>query len=173
MDEIQGTASARVDAARQSVFDFITDVSRLPEWNAAIEAVTDQPGPLAEGAEWTVKMHPQGLPRWGSISKVEELDRSRFRFRYQTRNADGKPVLHPVGLGTRRQRRRHRDRGDLARLSQDGRPQVLRRSHPQASASPRSPKITNRPRRRPAHCGFARGIINSLTLDMCGSDEQW
>ena len=91
MDEIQGKASARVDATRQSVFDFITDVGRLPEWNAAIEAVTDQPAALVEGAEWTVKMHPQGLPRWGSISRVEEVDRNRFRFSYQTRNADGNP----------------------------------------------------------------------------------
>jgi uncharacterized protein YndB with AHSA1/START domain len=91
MDEFQGTASARVDATRQAVFDFVTDVDRLPEWNAAIEAVTDQPAALVEGAEWRVTMHPQGLPRWVSIAKVEELDRNRFRFGYQTRNADGNP----------------------------------------------------------------------------------
>jgi uncharacterized protein YndB with AHSA1/START domain len=91
MDEFQGKASARVDAARQSVFDFITDLSRLPEWNAAIEAVTDKPVALTEGAEWRVTMHPQGLPRWVSVAKVEELDRTSFRFGYQTRNADGNP----------------------------------------------------------------------------------
>ncbi len=45
----------------------------------------------AEGAEWTVKMHPPRMPSWLSISRVEKLDRGRFRFVYQTRNADGNP----------------------------------------------------------------------------------
>ena len=91
MDEIHGQASVRVDATPQAVFDLITDVDRLPEWNAAIEAVVERPLALAEGAEWTVKMHPPRLPSWQSISRVEELDRCRYRFAYQTRNADGNP----------------------------------------------------------------------------------
>jgi uncharacterized protein YndB with AHSA1/START domain len=91
MDEFHGHASVRVDATPQAAFDFITDVDRLPEWNAAIEAVLEQPHPLAEGAEWTVKMHPPRIPSWKSISRVEELDRHRLRFAYQTRNADGNP----------------------------------------------------------------------------------
>jgi uncharacterized protein YndB with AHSA1/START domain len=41
MDEFHGRVSARVNAAPQAVFDFITDVDRLPEWNAAIEAVLE------------------------------------------------------------------------------------------------------------------------------------
>jgi uncharacterized protein YndB with AHSA1/START domain len=81
----------RVDAAPQAVFDLITDVGRLPEWNAAIEAVVERPAALAEGAEWTIKMHPPRVPSWKSISRVEELDRHRFRFAYKTRNADGNP----------------------------------------------------------------------------------
>jgi uncharacterized protein YndB with AHSA1/START domain len=91
MDEIHGQASVRVDATPEAVFDFITDVGRLPEWNAAIEAVTQQPAALAEGVEWTVRMHPPRLPSWGSISRVQVFDRSRCRFAYQTRNADGNP----------------------------------------------------------------------------------
>jgi uncharacterized protein YndB with AHSA1/START domain len=91
MDEFHGHASARVDATPQAVFDFITDVNRLPEWNVAIESVVEQPPALAEGAEWTVKMHPPRTPSWGSISRVEELDRDRYRFAYRTRNADGNP----------------------------------------------------------------------------------
>jgi uncharacterized protein YndB with AHSA1/START domain len=91
MDEFHGHASVRVAAPPQAVFDVITDVSRLPEWNGAIEAVVVQPAALGEGAEWTVRMHPPRTPSWGSISRVEELDRSRYRFAYQTRNADGNP----------------------------------------------------------------------------------
>ena len=39
MKEFHGQASARVDAEPQAVFDLITDVGLLSEWNAAIEAV--------------------------------------------------------------------------------------------------------------------------------------
>ena len=91
MDEFHGRASATVGAPPQTVFAFITDVSRLPEWNTAIEMVIDQPAALAEGTEWTVRMHPPHVPSWQSISRVEELDPARRRFTYQTRNADGNP----------------------------------------------------------------------------------
>jgi uncharacterized protein YndB with AHSA1/START domain len=91
MDEFHGLASVRVDAAPQAVFDFITDVDRLPEWNDAIESVVERPDGLAEGVEWMVKMHPPHVPSWRSISRVEELDRGRGRFAYETRNADGNP----------------------------------------------------------------------------------
>ena len=61
----------------------------LSEWNAAIEAVLERPPALAEGIEWTVKMHPPHMPSWGSVSRVETLDRNHHRFAYETRNADG------------------------------------------------------------------------------------
>jgi uncharacterized protein YndB with AHSA1/START domain len=91
MDEIHGRASRQVGATPQAVFDLITDVGRLPEWNAAIETVLERPPALAEGAEWTVKMHPPRTPSWTSISRLEELDRSRLLFAYETRNGDGNP----------------------------------------------------------------------------------
>ena len=91
MDEIHGRASLQVDATPEAVFDLITDVDRLPEWNTAIETVLERPPALAEGTEWTVKMHPPRTPSWTSISRVEELDRRRFRFAYETRNSDGNP----------------------------------------------------------------------------------
>jgi len=91
MREFHGRASARIDAAPAAVFDLITDVDRLPEWNDAIEAVVDKPPTLVPGAEWTVKVHPRGIPPWKSISRVQEIDRQRGRFAHETRNADGNP----------------------------------------------------------------------------------
>ena len=91
MREIHGQATARVDAEPEAIFDVITDVGRLPEWNGAIEAVQDQPAALMTGAQWTVKMHPPHVPSWGSVSRVEELDRGKLRFAYETRNTDGNP----------------------------------------------------------------------------------
>ena len=91
MREFHGCATTRADVNPQAVFDLITDVGRLPEWNGAIEAVTDRPPALAEGAEWTVTMHPPRMPSWHSISRVEQLDREHLRFAYKTRHADGNP----------------------------------------------------------------------------------
>ena len=91
MDEIHGRAALQVDATPQAVFDLITDVDRLPEWNVAIERVLERPAELAEGVEWTIKMHPPRTPPWTSISRVEQLDRHRLRFAYETRNGDGNP----------------------------------------------------------------------------------
>jgi len=105
--EFHGRASTRLDTTPQAVFDLITDVDRLPEWNAAIEPVVECPPALAEGLEWTVKMHPPHAPSWKSISRVDVLQRDNFRFAYETRNADGNPSytkwaweLVPAGTGT-------------------------------------------------------------------------
>ena len=91
MHEFHGRASARIDAAPAAVFDLITDVERLPEWNAAIEALVDKPPELIPGAEWTVTVNPRGIPPWNSISRVEEIAPQSGRFAYVTRNADGNP----------------------------------------------------------------------------------
>jgi uncharacterized protein YndB with AHSA1/START domain len=91
MRELHGRAVGQVDAAPQSVFDLITDIDRLPEWNAAIEAVVERPPALAVDAEWIVAMHPPRMPRWRSVSRVVELDPRQRRFAYETRNADGNP----------------------------------------------------------------------------------
>jgi uncharacterized protein YndB with AHSA1/START domain len=91
MKAFTGETSSHIDASGAGVFALITDVERLPEWNAAIEAVVSQPDELAPGAEWTVRMHPARGMRWGSISQLVELDRERLRFSYVTRNADGNP----------------------------------------------------------------------------------
>jgi len=144
MDEIHGRASLQVDATPQAVFDLITDVGRLPEWNVAIETVLERPPALAEGAEWTVKMHPPRTPSWTSISRLEELDRRRFRFAYETRNGDGNPsrarwaweVTGAPGGAEVTVR--------WERLPQDGRPQVLRRPAPQAPAGTRSAQLARR-----------------------------
>jgi uncharacterized protein YndB with AHSA1/START domain len=93
MRDFEGTATARIEAAPEAVFNLITDIERLPEWNAAIEAVIEQPASLSADAEWVVVMHPPRLPRWNSRSRVEELDRSRLRFAYRTQTDDGNPTF--------------------------------------------------------------------------------
>ena len=91
MREFHGTATASFDESAEAVFDLITDVDRLPAWNAAIEEVAERPTALTDGAEWLVVMHPPRVPRWKSRSRVEEIDQTTLRFAYETRNADGNP----------------------------------------------------------------------------------
>ena len=91
MKEIHGTATARLEVPAEKVFELITDVDRLPDWNAAIEAVEQRPAVLCDGAEWLVVMHPPRMPRWRSISSVRLVDPTNLHFEYETRNADGNP----------------------------------------------------------------------------------
>ena len=91
MKAFHGRAAARVECTPRTAFDLVTDIDRLPDWNASIEALVERPPQLTPGAEWTVRMHPPHLPTWLSISRLEELDTGRLRFAYDTRNADGNP----------------------------------------------------------------------------------
>ena len=91
MREIHNSASAQLEADPGAVFELITDIERLPEWNAAIEKVLTTPKDLSPGAEWAVQMHPARGMRWKSVSKLETIDRDKFTFSYRTVNADGNP----------------------------------------------------------------------------------
>ena len=51
MNEFHRRATTRTESTPQSVFNLVTDIDRLPDWNAAIESVMDAPSELIEGAE--------------------------------------------------------------------------------------------------------------------------
>jgi uncharacterized protein YndB with AHSA1/START domain len=89
MHEFHGTATAFVDATPETVFDFITDINQLPAWNAAVERVVEAPESLSYGSEWVVVMHPAGLPRWNSRSRLDAIDRDALRFAYRSYSDDG------------------------------------------------------------------------------------
>jgi uncharacterized protein YndB with AHSA1/START domain len=89
--EIHDSSSAQLEADAEAVFNLITDIDRLPEWNAAIEKVLATPHDLTPGAKWTVQMHPARLIRWKSVSTLDTIDKDRLIFSYRTVNADGNP----------------------------------------------------------------------------------
>jgi uncharacterized protein YndB with AHSA1/START domain len=91
MQGFHGKATEHVEATPASIFELITNVARLPEWNNAIESVAEQPQSLDKDAEWLVVMHPRRMPKWRSKSTVQEIDRDARRFAYRTVNADGNP----------------------------------------------------------------------------------
>jgi hypothetical protein len=79
-----------MSAAPEAVFSFVTDVSRLPEWNRAITEVIDAPAHLESGSVWKVRIHALGQS-WVSKSRVSVLDPASGRFAYRSQSDDGNP----------------------------------------------------------------------------------
>lgn len=84
------SASRTIDASPHDAFSSITDLSRLPEWNAAITALIEQPERVEVGAQWVVEMHALGQT-WNSRSVVETLDPIGRCFAYRSVTDDGNP----------------------------------------------------------------------------------
>jgi uncharacterized protein YndB with AHSA1/START domain len=84
------TASAHIDASPTVVFDLLTDLSRLPEWNHAITEVVAVPAQLSAGAVWKVRLHALGQT-WVSTSRVDQFDPEARRFSYRSQTDDGNP----------------------------------------------------------------------------------
>lgn len=87
---IRESVSERVDAPPATVFGFLTDVSRLPEWNRAITDVVETPTLLVPGEVWKVRLHALGQS-WVSKSQLSELDPGAHRFSYRSQSDDGIP----------------------------------------------------------------------------------
>ena len=88
MPDFHGSATTRVTARPDEVFDLITDVDGLPDWNACIESVVERPESLIIGAEWVVTMHVPHMPRWNSRSRVLEIDRDAGTFVHRTQSGN-------------------------------------------------------------------------------------
>jgi uncharacterized protein YndB with AHSA1/START domain len=97
LTEFGGSVSADVDAPADDVFALLTDISRLPEWNARIRRVLEPaPAPLAPGVEWVVQMQMAGA-RWPSRSTAVTHDPGRRLFEHTSRSDDGNPLTADGG----------------------------------------------------------------------------
>jgi uncharacterized protein YndB with AHSA1/START domain len=85
-----GHASAVVSEHPDTVFRTLTDIARLPEWNAVMRSVVSAPPQLDVGGEWVVEFHVLGRT-WHSRSILEELDAARRLFVYRSATDDGNP----------------------------------------------------------------------------------
>lgn len=83
-------ASTTIPATADAVFETLTDIARLPEWNGAMTSVIEQPDRLAPGSEWVVEFHALGQT-WRSRSIVEEFDLAERTFVYRSATDDGNP----------------------------------------------------------------------------------
>jgi uncharacterized protein YndB with AHSA1/START domain len=82
--------TATVAAAPDAVFALVTDIDRLPEWNAIIQRVVERPDRLVPDAEWVVELSAMGR-RWNSRSRAIEVMPDEGRFRYRSQSDDGNP----------------------------------------------------------------------------------
>jgi hypothetical protein len=91
MKPLRGSVTDRLSVSPDDLFDLISSVDRLPEWNEHIHHVVDAPaGPMRAGDEWVVEMRAMGT-RWNSRSRVEEVDRDAHRLALVSRTDDGNP----------------------------------------------------------------------------------
>jgi hypothetical protein len=87
---VQDSFAARVDASPEAAFERVTDIARLPEWNAGITEVVEQPDRLLPGSIWKVRMRALGST-WVSKSMLLELDERSRTFRYRSQTDDANP----------------------------------------------------------------------------------
>jgi uncharacterized protein YndB with AHSA1/START domain len=91
VDEFHGRAEVLLDAPFDQVFAVLTDIARLPEWNAKVHHVIEFPvGPVVEDTEWVIQMRAMGT-RWPSRSHATVVDPSMGRFEHTTHTDDGNP----------------------------------------------------------------------------------
>ena len=88
--DFNARATTTVDAPLSEVFDRITDLDRLPEWNEEIAAVHETPELLAPGAQWIVEIKAMGT-HWRSRSEAVEVDPAAGVFAYRSVTDDGNP----------------------------------------------------------------------------------
>jgi uncharacterized protein YndB with AHSA1/START domain len=86
----QAEITEALAAAPDDVFALLTDIERLPEWNAHIHHVIDAPPSLVHGAQWVVQMRAMGT-RWGSRSTAQTIDPETRVFTHKTQTDDGNP----------------------------------------------------------------------------------
>lgn len=87
---LRESASALVSAAPKKVFGLITDPSKLPSWNGAIDELIEGPARLEPGSVWKVRIHALGRS-WVSKSQVSTLDPALGHFAYRSQSDDGNP----------------------------------------------------------------------------------
>jgi uncharacterized protein YndB with AHSA1/START domain len=88
--EYTHSATTVIDAPPAEVFERITDIDHLPDWNIEIPKVVERPAVFEVGAQWVVQIHAMKT-HWNSRSTVTELDLAKHRFAYRSQSDDGNP----------------------------------------------------------------------------------
>jgi hypothetical protein len=89
MKPLEGSVTDRLSAPADELFDLISNVHRLPEWNEHIHHVVEAPkGETQPGDEWVVEIRAMAS-RWNSRSRIEKVDRDAGLFALRSQTDDG------------------------------------------------------------------------------------
>ncbi len=93
LTQFTSRASAEMAAPAAAVFAALTDVERLPTWNARIDRVVEPwPHPMALDATWVVQMKiPSPPATWPSRARCTAYDAQRRTFGHVSVTDDGNP----------------------------------------------------------------------------------
>jgi uncharacterized protein YndB with AHSA1/START domain len=93
LTEFTSRVCAEIAAPAPDVFSTLTDVTRLPEWNARIDHVVEPlHGPMRAGAVWVVQMKiPSPPTSWSSRATCINHDVAGLRFVHRSVTDDGNP----------------------------------------------------------------------------------
>jgi uncharacterized protein YndB with AHSA1/START domain len=83
-------AKRAIDGDADTVFDLVSDPTRLNTWNRAIRGTIEAPAVLVVGSQWIVQLGVLGQS-WRSRSTVVDLDRDARRIAYRSQTDDGNP----------------------------------------------------------------------------------
>lgn len=91
MKPLRGSITERLAVPPDDLFDLISSVDRLPNWNEHIHHVVEAPsGNPREGDEWVVEIRAMAT-HWNSRSRVQEVDPDARRFALRSQTDDGNP----------------------------------------------------------------------------------
>ena len=91
MKPLEGNVTERLSVPAGELFDLISNVHRLPEWNEHIHHVVEAPdGETHPGDEWVVEIRAMASHR-NSRSRIENVDREAGRFALMSQTDDGNP----------------------------------------------------------------------------------
>lgn len=93
LNRFSGQVTAEIDAPADRVFAALTDVPRLPDWNARIDRVLEPPtGAMAPGVQWVVRMRIPAPPAsWPSRATCTSYDAQQRVFGHRSVSDDGNP----------------------------------------------------------------------------------
>ena len=91
MKALERVVTEHLSVGADDLFELITSVQRLPEWNAHIHHVVTAPAtPVRPDDEWVVAIRVFGR-RWNSRSRALEIDPDARRLTVMSQTDDGNP----------------------------------------------------------------------------------
>jgi uncharacterized protein YndB with AHSA1/START domain len=100
-----------IDAPVATVWQLVSDLSRMPQWSPQCRLMKARGGPVRQGTK-TFNLNRRGLLFWPTTSQVTEfIPEKKLAFRVNDNGTVWSYELEPSGTGTRLIETRHAENG--------------------------------------------------------------